>query len=151
MLFRSSTLILQAGDSAEAYEATLKRVSEACAASADCALGSDTLTLFRQQVAALRVAPQPTTIDGEAAELTSGWYMAAVADGVASGWAGLTDAMGQLRDGDASVMLQAGYDAMGRLADGRYSNANEMYNVVLCVDYAGRMSEANALALYEEA
>lgn len=145
-----ATLVNQGRDSTLADQETLDRLLRECDADVDCHLHGNAREKYNRLLAKLEIAPMPVTINGKTSQLTSGWFITAVADGIALDWQGLTEGIDKALAGDAEPLLRLGWDSVDRSEDGSYDNSNEMYNIVQCLDFPDRPSERVLRGLVKE-
>ncbi|GAA4018863.1 alpha/beta hydrolase [Allokutzneria multivorans] len=130
----NNELIAQGAGFQKAFDA----FSRWCAQRFDCALGTDatqTAKVFQRLVRPL--AEKPIALkDGR--KLSYGDAVTAVIQTLYSEtqWEGLNSGLNQLSKGGGEVLMSLADNYNGRGSDGRYSNINDAFSAVRCVDDA---------------
>jgi pimeloyl-ACP methyl ester carboxylesterase len=126
-------------DQARAFEGALDRFLAACAADATCAFhsGGHPGPAFDALMARIDLHPVPTLrlAGREPAGPTQAWDAVLQALYSQATWPVLAEALADAARGDGSLLLLLGDPYRGRQPDGSYSNMQDAYEGVTCLDW----------------
>lgn len=149
----SKDAVTKAVEQGKSFQKTFEAFAASCAAKPDCPLGTDAgqaTARFQQLVRPLLTQPMPLP-DGRVLtfdDAVTGTAQALYSDAL---WPQLQEALGKLAaaDGSALMALADMYD--GRAADGSYSNVQDAFVAVSCMDNPRPTDEQVAKANAESA
>jgi pimeloyl-ACP methyl ester carboxylesterase len=149
-----STLLSTSKGLAVSFEAGLHEWLRRCAASASCAFGDDPLAGYDALVQQFKTDP-PVVPNSGGRRFGIGYFYQVVLAGITN-YQGSTefaeDAIAKFRTtGDPTTLLVLADAVTGRQPDGTYAkNANEIFQLVNCLDWQDRPTPEQALALAEQ-
>lgn len=121
------------------FDAALGAFLDDCAADDSCAFhsGGDPASAYDRLMAQIDAESVPGEVGGEQRALGPGEADIAVASALYSGeggWPRLAEALVEAARGDGSLLLELSDAYTGRLGEGRYSNDNEAFFAISCMD-----------------
>ncbi|MGO9204597.1 MAG: alpha/beta hydrolase [Candidatus Limnocylindrales bacterium] len=138
-------------DQAVAFEGALDRFLADCSAHSACPFssGGRAAAAFDVLMAQIERHPVPTTrlANREPVGPTQAWDAVTQSLYTQAAWPVLAEALAEARAGDGSLLLLLGDPLRGRNPDGSYSNLEDAYDAVTCLDWPSPREPAAYSAL----
>ncbi len=142
----------QAVAQAKGFERTYQAFVSSCDASAECALSGQTSASVDSVRQRLDAAPLTVGNGSQSRELTRDLFDIGLASALYddSSWGSLADAIANLDDGGAEVILELADRQLGRNEDGSWDNSWDAQTMVNCADSEDRPSIDEAIKSSDE-
>ena len=136
---------------ARGFDRTYESFVETCDADPECPLGPDTAATMQRTRDQLEQSPVEVSDESGTRELSRDLFDLGVATALydTSLWSALSNAVADLSDGGAEVLLSLVDRQTGRQPDGSYDNSSDAQVMVSCSDTSERPGVDEALAAAE--
>ena len=136
---------------ARGFDRTYESFVETCDADPECPLGPDTAATMQRTRDQLEQSPVEVSDESGTRELSRDLFDLGVATALydTSLWSALSNAVADLSDGGAEVLLSLVDRQTGRQPDGSYDNSSDAQVMVSCSDTSERPGVDDALAAAE--